>query len=287
MRDVAFYFRKKTGFPKITDSGLADVVLGGQGLTAVVHLVSADKDKRCVPFLRHSFPLLAIFYPTRPIFPFLPVNTTNHNAFASCTTLYFFNSCSLQDPSSSLQSRLLHPRSPSLAISLLLWIDADIVLLSHSSVFKVKNVHVKLDSLKFSIRDSKHDTLYKTLKPLATGLVKRQIQKAVEDAITTGMEYVDGQLVGVRDRMHEASARPDTNRTQALQELFQRKKEETADVTSKASSKTNSQFKVVSKRDSALLPGTGHPAGWVNRVQDRQDAVQVGDGWKSEAFNVV
>lgn len=146
---------------------------------------------------------------------------------------------------------------------------------------------MKLDSLKFSIRDSKHDTLYKTLKPLATGLVKRQIQKAVEDAITTGMEYVDGQLVGVRDRMHEASARPDTNRTQALQELFQRKKEEGADVASKASSKTNSQFKVVSKRDSAILPGTGHPAGWVNRAQDRQDAVQVGDGWKSEAFNVV
>ena len=33
MRDVAFYFRKKSGFPKISDSGLADVLLGGQGLT--------------------------------------------------------------------------------------------------------------------------------------------------------------------------------------------------------------------------------------------------------------
>jgi hypothetical protein len=33
MRDVAFYFRKKTGIPKLTDSGLADVVLGGEGLT--------------------------------------------------------------------------------------------------------------------------------------------------------------------------------------------------------------------------------------------------------------
>ena len=33
MRDVAFYFRKKTGFPKLQDAGLADVVLGGQGLT--------------------------------------------------------------------------------------------------------------------------------------------------------------------------------------------------------------------------------------------------------------
>jgi len=33
MRDVAFYFRKKTGIPKLMDSGLADVVLGREGLT--------------------------------------------------------------------------------------------------------------------------------------------------------------------------------------------------------------------------------------------------------------
>lgn len=33
MRDVAFYFSKKTGFPKLTDQGLADVMLGGEGLT--------------------------------------------------------------------------------------------------------------------------------------------------------------------------------------------------------------------------------------------------------------
>lgn len=33
MRDVAFYFKKKTGIPKLSDSGLADVVLGGEGLT--------------------------------------------------------------------------------------------------------------------------------------------------------------------------------------------------------------------------------------------------------------
>jgi hypothetical protein len=89
MRDVAFWFRKKSGFPKLQDSGLADVLLGGEGLTATIHLASAEKDK--------------------------------------------------------------------------------------SSVFKVKNVHVKVDTLKFSIRDSKHDLLYKTLKPLATGLVKKQV----------------------------------------------------------------------------------------------------------------
>jgi len=70
-----------------------------------------------------------------------------------------------------------------------------------SSVFKAKSVVVKVDTLKFSIRDAKHDLLYKTSKPLATALVKKQIRKAIKGSITTGMEYVDGQLVGVRDRM--------------------------------------------------------------------------------------
>ena len=193
MRDVAFYFHKKTGIPKLRDSGIADVILGGHGLSATVHLASAGKDK--------------------------------------------------------------------------------------SSVFKVKNVDVKVDSLKFSIRDSKHDTLYNTLRPLATGLVKKQIQKAFRDAITTGFEYIDGQLVGVRDRMNEAKQSNDGSRVQALQELFQRKKDEASSL----KSNTNAQFKVVAKRDSVLLPNAGHPDGWVNRQQERADAAKEGSEWRSKA----
>ncbi|KAI0954376.1 hypothetical protein AcV7_007628 [Taiwanofungus camphoratus] len=200
MRDVAFYFKKKTGFPKLSDSGLADVLLGGEGLTVTAHVASAGKDS--------------------------------------------------------------------------------------SSVFKVKNVHVKVGTLKFSIRDSKHDMLYKTLKPLATGLVKRQLQKAITEAVTTGLEYVDGQLVGVRDRMAEAKASEDKSRTQVLQELFQRKKDEAKSVKSKADDK-HAQFKVVSKRDSAILPQEGNPAGWVNRTQDRAEKAVQGEDWRSEAFTIV
>jgi hypothetical protein len=73
-----------------------------------------------------------------------------------------------------------------------------------TSVFKVKSVIMKVDTLKFSIRDSKHDFLYKTLRPLATGLIKKQIEKAIRSSITTGMEYIDRQLVGVRDCMASA-----------------------------------------------------------------------------------
>lgn len=196
MKDVAFYFRKKTGIPKLTDSGLADVLLGGQGLNVTAHITSAEKDK--------------------------------------------------------------------------------------SSVFKVKDVHVKVDTLKFSIRDSKHDLLYKTLRPLATGLVKKQLQKAIEGAVRTALEYIDGQLVGVRDRMSEAKATEDKSRTQVLQEMFQRKKDEAESVKEKKEER-NAQFKVVSKRDSAIMPDKGHPSGWVNRTQERSEKAEVGKEWRSEA----
>lgn len=204
MKDVAFYFHKKTGVPKLQDSGLADVLLGGHGMTVTAHLRSADKDP--------------------------------------------------------------------------------------SSVFHVKDVIVKIDTLKFSIRDSKHDLLYKTLRPLATGLVKKQVQKAVADAVRTALEYVDGQLVGVRDRMREAKADDNKSRTQVLQEMFQRKKDEAESVKSGAQSKKeerNAQFKIVSKRDSEILQGKGHPSGWVNRTQERSEAAVRGEEWRSEAFNIV
>jgi hypothetical protein len=79
---------------------------------------------------------------------------------------------------------------------------------------------VKVDSLKLSIRDSKHDFLYKTLRPLATGLIKKQIQKAIKDALVTGLEYIDGQLVAVRDRMDNAKVSEEGEaRTAALKSV--------------------------------------------------------------------
>lgn len=133
MRDVAFYYRKKSGMVKVTDSGIADVLLGGNGLNIVAHVVSATKDK--------------------------------------------------------------------------------------SSVFKVQNVEVKVDSLKFSIRDSKHDALYKTLRPLVTGLIKKKLQTAIAGAVETFLEYVDGELVAVRDQLAEAKESDDLSRSQVLKDV--------------------------------------------------------------------
>jgi len=200
MRDVAFYYRKKTGIPKIADSGLADVLLGGGGLTVTVDIVSADKDK--------------------------------------------------------------------------------------SSIFKVRSVRVKVHSLKFSIHGSKRDYLYKTLRPLATVLIKRQIQKAVADAIKTGLEYVDGQLVSVRDRVDEARASSDSSRTDVLRAAFQRKKEDTEEPVSVKGADRKSQFKVVAKRDSAILPQHGHSSGWATKAQERAEAAGTGKSWHSDAFTI-
>ena len=48
MRDVALYFHKKSGIPKIKDSGISDVLLGGEGLSATVHLASIANDPQSV-----------------------------------------------------------------------------------------------------------------------------------------------------------------------------------------------------------------------------------------------
>jgi len=200
MRDVAFYINRKTGPIKYRDSGLADIFLGGSGLTAHVHIAGAGRDT--------------------------------------------------------------------------------------SSVFKVKDVTVKIDSLKFSVRDTKHDALIKMFKPLVTGLVKKQISKAVQDAIRTGLEYVDGQLVAVRDRYTEARQNPDLNTTETFKSLFEKK---AADAQSKADSIKNSdsQFKVVTSKRDSLLPNEGHEGGWINKVEDREAVAHQGEGWKSPAFNIV
>ncbi|PFH46331.1 hypothetical protein AMATHDRAFT_70122 [Amanita thiersii Skay4041] len=196
MRDVAFYYRKKTGIPKMRDSGIADVIIGGGGLYVTVVLVGANKDK--------------------------------------------------------------------------------------TSVFKVRSVNVKVDSLKFSIRDSKHDFLYKTLKPLATGLVKRQIQKAIADSIRTGFEYIDGQLVAVRDRMQSAKATEGESRTQVLKDLFARKKDE-----SSIKSTESRSFKVVANKRNSILSKEGNPAGWVHRLSEKEALANHGSEWRSDAFTIV
>ena len=43
LRDVSYYIKKKTGFPSLTDTGVADFFLGGAGLGLTLHLSSPSK----------------------------------------------------------------------------------------------------------------------------------------------------------------------------------------------------------------------------------------------------
>ncbi|KAF8956220.1 hypothetical protein BDZ97DRAFT_1852748 [Flammula alnicola] len=198
MRDVAFYYRKKTGIAKMKDSGIADVLLGGEGLSATIDLVSTRRDR--------------------------------------------------------------------------------------SSVFRIHDVHVKIDTLKFAIRDSNHDFLYKTLRPLATSLIKRQIKKAIKDALTTGLEYVDGQLVAVRDRMEAANLAEGESRMDVLKDMFKQKKDEVGSV---KSGESKSQFRIVSDKRDSLLSNQGHPSGWINRTADMEKVASQGAEWRSDVFAIV
>ncbi|KAE9410064.1 hypothetical protein BT96DRAFT_953289 [Gymnopus androsaceus JB14] len=197
MRDVAFYFRKKSGLPKLKDSGLADVLIGGEGLSATIHLESTS------------------------------------------------------DP---------------------------------TTLFDIKNINVK------------HDILYKTLKPLATGLIKKQVQKAVADGIRTGLEWLGEELVTVKDKMNEARAgtgddEEDVSRWQAMQEAFKRRESSSVSMSRSGSS---SQFKVVSNKRNSILANAGHPSGWVNRLDEKEKTIKevpageniTGETWKSKAFDV-
>ncbi|CAK1361887.1 hypotheticalsprotein [Cercospora beticola] len=46
LRDVAYYVKKKQGFPSITDKGVLDIFLGGTGLSFKVAMETADKKDR-------------------------------------------------------------------------------------------------------------------------------------------------------------------------------------------------------------------------------------------------
>lgn len=43
LRDVAFYVNKKKGFPKLSDSGVADVVISGKGISGVISITSSTR----------------------------------------------------------------------------------------------------------------------------------------------------------------------------------------------------------------------------------------------------
>lgn len=139
--------KKKTGFPRLTDSGYADVFIGGKGISGKVHVESTGR---------------------------------KHHAF------------------------------------------------------RVVETKIKIDKLKFAVRDAKHATLINMLRPLATGLIKTAVSKAMEAAIRAGLEQVDSQLSDLSERLEDASNQEGTNKIDALKQSFRDKKVEGQEKNEKA-----------------------------------------------------
>ncbi|KEI39762.1 uncharacterized protein L969DRAFT_17670 [Mixia osmundae IAM 14324] len=205
LRDVGFYFKKKQGFPKISDSGVADVFIGGKGISGKIAISSSDRK---------------------------------------------------------------------------------------GHVFKTDSVKIKIDTLKFAIRDSKHSILYATLRPLASTLIKKQVAKAIEGAIRSGLEQLDAQLVDIRDRV-DSQTRSGASKTDAYKNAFTEKKEagkrEAEQKKREAEEKSkDAHFAIVMKKEDQHVNYVS-PVSITEKqahVQSKVNASQ-SHGWKSPAFDII
>lgn len=157
LRDVIFQFRRKSGWPKLKDAGVADVLIGGKGISVKVTLETNNK---------------------------------------------------------------------------------------RDSTFTVKDIDVDIDTLKFAIRDSHHDLLYKFVKAVATSTIRKAVEAGIHGALRTALEHVDDQVTEVRNRMNEAKRSDETTRRDELKNLYSRKKDTAKQNKEKADEKTGT-FKIV------------------------------------------
>ncbi|CEP14943.1 hypothetical protein [Parasitella parasitica] len=128
MEDVVFFYRRKSGFPKMSDSGVISVATDGAGLRISLRIVSSSVDQR------HTF--------------------------------------------------------------------------------RIDQCHCHIDKLNIKVNHSKHNKLYKVLNPMLTGIVKRQICKAIENKLITSFEKGDAKITEhlIAKRLSEEIHMKDTRR---------------------------------------------------------------------------
>ena len=198
IRDVHFAFRRKSGWPRIRDSGIADVVLAGHG-------ISVDAE----------------------------IETTPNN---------------------------------------------------RNRVYKVNHVKVHVGTLKFSIRNSKHDLLYKFIKTVATGIIKKAIQVGIASAIKSALEEGHEQLLQVRNTADDAKHREGVTRQDAVKDLYARKK---ADKEAEKAKKepSSGEFKIVTSREDVINPDL-LPNAQASKAFKTEDLAGSGVEWRSPAFDL-
>ncbi|KAI8393277.1 uncharacterized protein BYT42DRAFT_680 [Radiomyces spectabilis] len=155
--DVVFYYKKKTGFPRMSDRGVAAMEIGGKGIDVTLKLHTTDDPKH---------------------------------------------------------------------------------------VLKVVVCKAHVSNLKFKVKDSKHDLLYKTIHPMVIGIVRKQMAKAIELKILDMIDTIDQKLVA---NIWGMQAKADMNARQAEIHARQLKGEDVKDA---SAAQRSSQPQRVSKRPS-------------------------------------
>jgi hypothetical protein len=107
MDDVNFSYKKKTGFPKLSDRGTASVHVDGKGITVTLRIQSSSD--------------------------------SNHT-------------------------------------------------------FKVSNLKCNVENIKINVSESNHDILYKAIRPIVTGIIRKQIAKAIETKVRLALESLDRRI---------------------------------------------------------------------------------------------
>lgn len=119
LEDVVFYYKRKIGFPKLSDAGVVSIHTGGEGININFRVTSNSVDQK--------------------------------------------------------------------------------------QTFRIDQCHCRIDKLKIDVKDSRHKILYKVFNPMLTGIVKRQISKAVENKIVSAIESADEKVTHHLMRRRESA----------------------------------------------------------------------------------
>ena len=148
--------------------------------------------------------------------------------------------CRARSTSHRLAARVSHIVAALRAAKMLLTCDA-----GTDRIFDVKDVTVNIDALKFAIRESKHSFLISLFKPLAQGLIKKGVAKAIEGAIREGLYQLDAQLVDIQERIDDAKEEEGVSKFESVKNSLQAKKAEAAKAKDEVDSKTGKQTRSV------------------------------------------
>ncbi|KAJ3744499.1 hypothetical protein DFH05DRAFT_1617521 [Lentinula detonsa] len=132
-----------------------------------------------------------------------------------------------------------------------------------TTLYDMKNITVKVDTLKFAIRDSQARFVVQDSQTSCHRSDQEAIQKAVADGMRPGLEWLGEELIAVCDRLNEAregaTEEKEVGRFKAMQEVFKRRKDDASSTVPRSGS--FSQFQVVSNKCNSLLATSGHPSG--------------------------